>query len=111
MFAVMIATVIVELSVDGVKVKLVPKLQSISLAARLTVELTKFALFVRVLIVRWVVAWFALMLGGRIISSVKARLNAMITIRALVFLLDRFLVALVSVPIFLSPDYAYYRVW
>jgi hypothetical protein len=51
------------------------------------------------------------MLGGRMISSVKARLNAMITIRARVFLLERFLVALVNIPIFVPPYYAYYCWW
>jgi hypothetical protein len=45
------------------------------------------------------------MLGGRMISIVKARVNAIITIRALVFLRDRFLVALVKIPMFSSPDY------
>jgi hypothetical protein len=53
-------------------------------------------------------ASLALILGGRIISIVKARVNAIITIRALVFLLDRFLVALVKIPMFPSPDYMHY---
>ncbi len=51
----------------------------------------------------WVACWFAEMLGGMEVSIVRARLNAAITSRALVFFLVMFLVALVSVPIFWSP--------
>jgi hypothetical protein len=92
----------------GGKFNWIGRLQSISVAAALTVDLMKLALLFRSLIIVWVVALPALMLGGRIITSVRARLRAMITIRALVFLLERFLVALVSVPIFCPPDYTYH---
>ena len=96
-------------ALGGGKLNWVGRLQSISVAAALTVDLMKLALLFRSLIIVWVVALPALMLGGRIITSVRARLNAMITISALVFLLVRFLVALVSIPIFLLPDYSYHH--
>jgi hypothetical protein len=95
----------------GGKLNWVGRLQSISVAAALTVDLMKLPLAFKSLIIVWVVALPALMLGGRIITKVKARLSATITIRARVFLRERFLVALVIIPIFLPPDYTYYHAW
>jgi hypothetical protein len=79
------------------------RLQSISVATLFTIELAYSAEAVRLSMVFWAASWFAVMLGGIEISIVKARLNATITSKALVFLLVMFLVALVSIPIFLSP--------
>jgi hypothetical protein len=50
----------------------------------------------------WVVALLAVMLGGIEISIAKAKLNATITNSDLVFLLEMFLVARVSIPVIFS---------
>jgi hydrogenase-4 membrane subunit HyfE len=51
-----------------------------------------------------VVALLAVMLGGIEINIAKAKLNTTITSNDLVFLLDIFLIALVSIPNYFTPS-------